>query len=311
MRKVFILMSRFFNLVKSKKIQNTEGLKELNRINETFINKLGKEEILQRCSEFTFAYPMTDADEELAKSLLKEKGIVIIKNIFSEDDIKLLKEEFSPYLNNFLEYKNKHIKDDSLSEKYIFHNSSKDAQSAFKKAGNSKSVVFFRDGYDQGMIDIFHFDRLLSNNLKCKLKSFFEEGLLKSLVSSINNKVKIAGMSYYFNKSVTSTRGFHVDNFNGVLKAFVYLTDVNDLSDGPYCFVHSHKSSNYIQKANKKISNSLFCEDTEMPYVNVNNIIPILGKKGTVILCNQSNPHRGFPQHKSSQREVLVTRYIF
>lgn len=311
MRKVLTMISRFFNLVSSHRIQNTEGLNELNRINETYINKLGKEEIFLRCSELTFAFPMSDADEELAKSQLKEKGIVIIKNIFSEDDIKSLKEEFRPYLNDFLKYKNKHTKQGSLSEKYVFHNSSKNAQSAFKKAGNSKSVVFFRDGNDKGMIDIFHFDRLLSNNLKSKLKSFFEEGLLKSLVSSINNKVQIAGMSYYFNKSVTSTRGFHVDNFNGVLKAFVYLTDVNDLSDGPYCFVHSHKSSSYIQKANKKISNSLFCPDTEMPYVDVNNIIPILGKKGTVILCNQSNPHRGFPQHKSCQREVLVTRYIF
>ena len=91
MRKVLTMISRFFNLVSSHKIQNTKGLNELNRINETYINKLGKEEIFLRCSEFTFAFPMSDADEELAKSQLKEKGIVIIKNIFSEDDIKSLK----------------------------------------------------------------------------------------------------------------------------------------------------------------------------------------------------------------------------
>jgi len=311
MIKSFKKILRFFNIAIIENKENIEALNDLNTINETYINKLGVDEILSRSSEFSFTFPLSASDELRAKSLLKEKGIVIIRNIFSSDDIELLGQESKPYLNNFLKHRYQDIRNPAPSEKYILHNSSKNAQAAFKKAGNSKAVIFLRDGRDKGMMDIFHIDRLLSETLKLKLKSFFEEGLLKELVSSINKKANIAGMSYYFNKGVTSTRGFHIDNFNGVLKAFVYLSDVNNLSDGPYCFVHSFKHESFIQKANKNISDSLFCQDTEMPYIDVNNILPILAKKGTVILCNQSNPHRGFPQKEQCQREVLVTRYIF
>ena len=57
-----------------------------------------------------------------------------------------------------------------------------------------------------------------------------------------------------------------------------------------------------------KITNQ-FEIKTEAPVVSVLDIIPILAKKGSLVVSNQTGIHRGIPQSKNGYREVIVLRY--
>ena len=110
----------------------------------------------------------------------------------------------------------------------------------------------------------------------------------------------------YINHSVIKTNGFHVDSNYRSIKAFLYLTDVNNLEDGPYTFVKgTHLNHDQIYK---KI-NTKMIGTKEAPFLDLQNVVPILGKKGTLIISDQSGIHRGIPQIKGATREVLVMRY--
>ena len=111
-------------------------------------------------------------------------------------------------------------------------------------------------------------------------------------------------LNLYINRSITKTRGFHIDSNYRSIKGFVYLTDVNRLEDGPYCYV----KGTHVDTLFKKVNNSVIGLK-EAPFVDQLNIVPVLGKKGTLILSDQSGIHRGIPQKKGSTRELLVMRY--
>ena len=123
------------------------------------------------------------------------------------------------------------------------------------------------------------------------------------LVNYRNTKINPKNLNLYVNNSITKTRGFHVDSYYRSIKGFIYLTDVNCLGDGPYCFVKGTQVENSLEKLNKIIG------DKEAPIIDPLKIVPVLGKKGTLILSDQSGVHRGFPQSKGSLRELFVMRY--
>ena len=152
------------------------------------------------------------------------------------------------------------------------------------------------------MIDIFNVDRLLEAIGKT-LNNFFNSEWLLNVINFTNEKINPKNLNLYVNNSITKTRGFHVDSYYRSMKVFIYLTDVNCLDDGPYCFVKGTHVDNPLRKLNMIIG------DKEAPLIDPLKIIPVFGKRGTLIISDQSGVHRGFPQSKGSLRELFVMRY--
>ena len=93
-----------------------------------------------------------------------------------------------------------------------------------------------RSGSDAGMIDIFHPERL-SDSLNTSIRTCLQESVIQRLllVSSFN-RMRVKCRNLYLNRGVQDTRSYHCDGRSLKFKSFVYLSDVQSLADGPYCF---------------------------------------------------------------------------
>ncbi|HKC65756.1 MAG TPA: phytanoyl-CoA dioxygenase family protein [Pyrinomonadaceae bacterium] len=164
-------------------------------------------------------------------------------------------------------------------------------------------------GGDAGMIDIKHIDRSIP-----ELSAIIEEGeqFIPSMNYAARTDFAFISLNAYVNSGIKHTRDFHIDDISPITyKAFIYLTDVDDESYGPYTFI---KGS---QRFNPQIYISLFrnvfnskSEWGEIAYYNKHKMWKVLGKKGTLILSDQSGIHRGLPQQEGKVRVALVLNYI-
>ena len=86
---------------------------------------------------------------------------------------------------------------------------------------------------DSGMLDIFFVDRLIP-----EISNIKQNDIIKILENTTGQKVVPLKTNAYLNDSIKNTRMYHIDNAQPVIyKAFIYLSDVPDLSYGPYSFV--------------------------------------------------------------------------
>ncbi|MEM1319496.1 MAG: hypothetical protein AAGG75_04525 [Bacteroidota bacterium] len=162
-------------------------------------------------------------------------------------------------------------------------------------------------GSDKGMVDIFNIDYAIDDI------GDIDFSLVEDILE-VTTKQKIVHYrkNAYVNRGVKGTRGYHVDNVQPVLfKAFVYLTDVPDLSYGPYSFVkRSHRFSRSVYY---NIFRNLFvssANNTDMPVYDENQVYSAIGKKGSLIISNQNAIHRGMPQEEGKTRIVLILNYM-
>lgn len=172
--------------------------------------------------------------------------------------------------------------------------------------------VYYRgrnnDG-DTGMIDIKHIDREIPD-----LSILIEEG--KQFVATMNYAARgefaLVSLNAYINDGVTDTRGFHIDDaVPTTYKAFVYLTDVADVSYGPYTYVKGSQRFNphvYLSLARNMLNAKR--EWGQISHYDKKRVWPVLGKKGTLILSDQTGIHRGLPQQNRKLRVALVLNYI-
>ena len=116
-------------------------------------------------------------------------------------------------------------------------------------------------------------------------------------------------VNMYRNIGITQTRGFHIDGLSNTLKAFIYLSDVESLGDGPYCYCKGTHLPGAFRKTNWALS-SKAPNKTEAPLVPMDSIIPVLAKSGSLVVSNQTGIHRGLPQKESAERLLLVARYL-
>ena len=175
------------------------------------------------------------------------------------------------------------------------------------------SLVFRDTKEDYGMLDIFNVHRGLSKPAKRqldKLVNALQEQILKQSKSNYSFK----GWSAYVSKGVTSTRGPHIDNFQGSLKAFLYLTDCQEIEAGPYVFIPS--TCSLFGKASLLLKTYLkgrFQSYTDVAVSALENeritARYIFGDAGTVFVSNQSGVHFGYPQGKNGNRMVLVANF--
>lgn len=115
-------------------------------------------------------------------------------------------------------------------------------------------------------------------------------------------------------------RRLHTDGLTVRYKAFLYLSDVQNIDDGPYTVIaHSHRhvarkllNLFYVRWrslgwSREKVSRSDQFGDMALFY-NEKQTIPILGQAGTLILSNQLIVHQG--GYNTNPRWALILHYI-
>jgi len=171
-----------------------------------------------------------------------------------------------------------------------------------------KPVILIRgeDEFDLGFVEIFQADKLISNIPVDKISKFIKDLMGKMNINNINLKYSIYSN---MNGSVKKVRGYHRDiplaGSKFLKKFFIYLTDVPDISYGPYSFIEgSHKPSECIRFANHLVGNY----DDPNEYDCALSPKIFLGKAGTMVITTQDGLHRGLQQDIGKDRMVLVCK---
>jgi hypothetical protein len=283
---------------------------DIDIINDYNVNRMinvGEDYYKQKLTEITLHSHNTFEDLKKAKSKLHDDGIIIIPNFLNNTYL----DEWTKSIEKTLKIYTNKLKQETYYEDekiLIQKNINIPKLKNYKElASYPKTAINIRGGIDSGMVDIFNIDKILP--YKSKIQEIFSSEFFREILSFKKGKLKVSNVNAYINSGNITTRGFHFDSEKNQVKIFIYLTDVSNFNDGPYTFVkksHLDKSSIRI---NKKLSFGLKNE-TEAPIVNHNNIYPVFGKKGSMIISNQNGFHRGFPQSKNGYRVVLAINCI-
>lgn len=207
------------------------------------------------------------------------KGIYIEPEFLAEIDINALYEEVSDI---------------------VLNNSADNGGAVFQERGAG--------GHDDGMLDIKHIDKVIPDFLN-KIKI---DKVLEIVNKEIGLNLNVKNINCYWNQGVENTRGFHADNHTkDQYKAFIYLTDVLEDSDGPYSYIPgSHLPSFYRYKCivlnylNKRPLTDYH------PTGDNKSIFKAKAPKGSLIISNQNGAHRGWPQGKDNKRALVSINLI-
>ncbi|MEP3277384.1 MAG: hypothetical protein ABJN26_22515 [Stappiaceae bacterium] len=280
---------------------------DLDEIGGTFLNyieHLSEEEIFERAKKINFSYNDLENNLSDIKDTLRSEGIVIMENFYDSCAMEIASRGI-----NLLQENLKNAEDKPYYENtdIIIQNGTSKYRNYAELASCDKPVADIRQGSDSGMIDVFNFD-FLAGSSRETLRSPFIHASLINIIEDYSSSSQAQNLNLYLNRSIVHTRGFHADSYKPTLKGFVYLSDVTSLSDGPYCYVRQSNHANVWRTVNKKVS-ELTNVATEAPFVDLQNVTPVLGKRGTFVLSDQSGIHRGIPQKNGRERKVIVMRY--
>lgn len=300
----------FFGVrVRLERSQNnlfTLGFKDVADINDNvvrYLKSLSYDEIQERISSVSF-FDLSDV--ESVKKSIDQNGIVIIPDFIPAEVMQRLQPFIDSLKNKVDSFANS---DDSVLE----HDSALLQKGLVKlrryneMASYGKAVVHVRKGQDEGMVDIFNVDKWFEE-IGSILRPFFESPDILSILDTVPGCVEAKNLNFYFNKSITKTRGFHVDSYSKQLKGFVYLTDVLSLGDGPYTYVKGGHLDSAFRRINKAIA-SMLPSKTESPVVPLSEIVPVLAPKGALVISDQGGAHRGHPQTEGEERAIAVMNY--
>jgi hypothetical protein len=169
--------------------------------------------------------------------------------------------------------------------------------------GSFMDIRGYDKNVDVGKIDWFHIDKIID-------VSDVDIDYIKNILFEINSQLELKNFNSYIDKGVTTARGFHSDSY-GVFhyKAFIYLTDVDDLSFGPYTYIENSHIATYYRLLNQIKNSILDNERTDITIYNKNLIRPMIAKKGTLVISDQTGFHRGWPQEKDKFRAILTMNF--
>lgn len=297
-----------YNLSLKRQITSRFSMNHIQYLNDRNIDYISSKPIeyyREKVNDF-FINPTAKNAIQKAVNKLDNDGIFTIPNFISELESETLCTEIESVVES---YKQK------LGSKINFEDETaliqtKPDKIKFKKyndyANYPKPILNVRTGADNGMLDVFNIDNLLRDKLSSSLFSKIREDLfLNEFLKSLPKSLKMQNINSYVNSGITKTRGFHVDSYKNQIKFFIYLTDVMELKQGPYTFVRGSHKENPYRSINSQLSEGLKIK-TETPIVNMNDIYPILAKKGTLVISDQSGFHRGYPQSENGFRRTLT-----
>jgi hypothetical protein len=179
-----------------------------------------------------------------------------------------------------------------------------------RKFSKDGMTIDIRGGRDKGMFDIHHIDESVG-----ELSEFKKDGLIKDIIKkAAGEKPETKSTNLYYKESNTSTRGPHHDTFSSKFKSFVYLTDVDSLSYGPYSYVEGSHNPSYIKEGITSIANKIRRQprtDSLFRHRHKKSAKKITGKMGTLIISNQTGVHFGYPQEEGYERMLVTNHHEF
>lgn len=158
---------------------------------------------------------------------------------------------------------------------------------------------------DHNMVDIFDIEEVIP-----ELSEIKNSSLIASIVQEASGEdLAPVNFNAYYNRGIRP-RVLHVDTFTTKqYKAFVYLTNVNCLDDGPYLYVKgSHVcSSKKILCYLENYENDHYA--TDMRAYTYDEATPCIAKKGTLIITDQNGVHGAHPQPEDRERVLLMMNF--
>ncbi len=291
--------------------QNFIIKKDVQYLSET-VNSIAMETCRQRSSDslssFSVTYSQACEDPGRAAEIFAKYGIIVISGIIDDKEIVNLSNNVRQVLLGSLE---------KAGEGYSFEDDLivlERGKSRFKsyreRALYPKTVISVRSGADEGMIDMFNYDTSFKKDSGRLRECLSDQVILNIIQKATDISFQPENLNIYFNKDITQTRGFHVDSYGrGQIKGFLYLSDVEDVSYGPYCFVKGSHNDSRIENINKEMAKYSNAPQTDAYFFDPRNVFPILGKRGTLVISEQGGIHRGHPQVKGKERLVGVMNY--
>ena len=166
-----------------------------------------------------------------------------------------------------------------------------------------------RSGSDAGMVDIFHPERLSDAMARAVTACLHERLISRLLLAASLMPMRVKCRNLYLNRGVKDTRGYHCDGRSRKFKSFVFLTDVRDLGDGPYCYVPATHRDRLSWKRNRQFNEAQGLNCHEYSQLQGLDALPLLAYAGDMVISSQRGAHRGHPQHPDARRAVLVNMY--
>lgn len=247
---------------------------------------------------------------------LHRNGIIRLTGVIPNRHVLSLNHEINDLLESLKIYQTSGVLPNNISNTYL-NTQERLMLAGYKSLVNADKAVINtrfsrpdgRSGSDAGMIDIFHPEKL-SESIRKTIQISVQNTQIKKLISlSTMRKIYKKCHNLYINNGVQDTRGFHCDGRSLKFKSFLFLTDVKELKDGPYCYVTgTHRNGSTWDRTCKfnSINNIDRCEFTQL---GGNNSVAMLAAAGDMVISSQSGAHRGHPQAPDGHRRVLVTMY--
>lgn len=243
---------------------------------------------------------------------LRRHGIICLRGAGSNQDLTSIQDEIHNFLENIQSKKPPNLQ--KIAYLNLPHHREIKGYHNFRDA--DRAVINYRvkrpdgrTGSDAGMIDIFHPERL-SSNLDKRIKNCLHEQLIQRLllVSSLN-RLQVKCRNLYLNQGVQDTRGFHCDGRSLKFKSFVYISEVNKLDDGPYCYVKGSHRRRRLWRNNSTFNKENQLDPFEFSQLQASKAISVFAKAGDMVISSQKGAHCGHPQHPEAKRAVLVNMY--
>ncbi len=158
---------------------------------------------------------------------------------------------------------------------------------------------------DHNMIDVFDIDQAMPELAWLR----DSERIREIIQGACGERLEAANLNVYYNRGVRP-RVLHVDNFTNLqFKAFIYLTDVADLEDGPYQYVKgSHLCSDKkILSYLDNFHNRRYA--TDMREFSYADAMPCLATRGTLVISDQNGVHGAHPQPEDRERLLLMMNF--
>ena len=266
-----------------------------------------------QCIDFSFADVLNRRSTLIrAAWALRHHGIICLRAAASQDTIQAIQAEIQDLLTEI--ENGDHERLDDLAYLNLPAQRVLKGYNHFRDA--DKPVINYRiarpdgrSGSDAGMIDIFHPERL-SDALRDNIAACLHEDLIRRLllVSSLNRMV-VKCRNLYLNHGVKDTRSYHCDGRSLKFKSFVYLTDVRDLNDGPYCFVPGSQRRRRLWWRSARYNRRNKLGPFEFSQLADEQALPVFANSGDMVISCQRGAHCGHPQAPSAQRAALVNMY--
>ena len=231
-----------------------------------------------------------------ASKILSKYGVVVVRNIFEEEELFLKIDQ--QVINNL------------INSPYKYSDNYKLLKGAYKR-GKEKSFIKSKSKFeyiDKGIIDVHNID------IKDLLgPSFFS--IKEKCTNIVNNSFpkKFSKESYfnlYYYKNVYEPRAFHRDSQVNRIKCFIPLTPCQKIEQGPYAIFpgsYSRRIINLIEfLTNKLIGSDIGDGDLDATLTSYKKLIPIFYKPGDLIITRQDNIHGDFPCIEDFSRSSLV-----